>query len=60
VQLRGEFMSNPYFIIPGVIYLILLVALIYIFILATKFMNKGIKTFDSIIKYLESKENKKD
>ncbi|WP_185966701.1 hypothetical protein [Clostridium sp. HBUAS56017] len=53
-------MSDPYFIIPGVIYLILLFALIYFLVLATKFMNKGIKTFDSIIKYLENKENEKD
>ncbi len=45
-------MSDPFFIIPGLIYLALICLLIYVLILAIKFMKKGIKAFDSITKYL--------
>lgn len=48
-------MTDKLFIIPGIIQLVFIILMIYIAILSIKFMKKGIKTFDLIIKNLENK-----
>lgn len=52
-------MNDKLFIMPGAIRLVLIIPTIYIAILSIKFMKKGIKTFDLLIKYLEKKDNEK-
>lgn len=48
-------MTDKLFIIPGAIRLVFIILTIYIAILGIKFMKKGIKAFDLIIKNLENK-----